>query len=503
MNDDIILVSINRSLRINNKAVDIPLSYLRNKNVKVKPYYFHGKYDVTDIANVFNNNVIAICVTVYNYKEVIEIINNASHKKNLKNKIIIFGEYVTQFYIELLKKSPKIDFAILGDLEKPFEELYNNNFDHNKLNIYKKNIATQTDQNNKEPYMNREFLMPAFDYFDKLTVSRRKRVEYIIQTKNSVCAGKCTFCRSRKGEIIFRNIDEIFNEIYIANKKYGIQKIFFTDDNILDGSEIAVQRLSTLCDLIIEKKLNLSLKCYFKATSCYNKDLLNKMYSAGFTTVYVGLESGNSEDLIFYNKLTTIDDNNRIMEDLKNANIFPQIGFLMFNPYSTLKKLSDNYNFLMHHEIDDLFMWVSSVRIFKYTPMYFISKQNNLLFDNQEYIDYKCTYKIKDIKAQNIYNFVMQKMYDRIFKLDYDFEFMYGFFLDVAKTHPKARIYESQILKIKQKQMKRIGKFFKYLYVDYDLKYAINNHNKFLKSFEKEQIVFANIYKKLLTIYTE
>ena len=94
-------------------------------------------------------------------------------------------------------------------------------------------------------------------------------------------------------------------------------------------------------------------------------------------------------------------------------------------------------------------------------------------------------------------------MYDRIFNIDYTFEFVYCFYLDVVQTHSNAKIFEKELLNIKQSQLKRIKEFFEYLYVKNDLNYAINNYDDFLKVFEDEQLVLKNIYNKLLMIYTD
>lgn len=497
------LVSISGTPRLNNKAVDLPLAYLRNKGYKVKAHYYHGTHQVNDVLNLINgfkSRVIAINITVYNLDEVIYLVNNM---KSNNNVVVVFGEFVTQFYKEIFEKTNNINFALLGDLELPLEALLASQFNYDALEKYRSSIATPNHLDNKEPIYNYDYYLPAFDYLKQLLPNRRKRVEYIMQTKNAVCTGKCTFCRSMKGEIVFRKIDELIKEILIVTKKYGVQKIFFTDDNILDGGAPAVERLHELCDLIISNKIKAAFKCYFKATSCYDEALLKKMKQAGFTTIFVGLESGDQEDLLLYNKLTTVTQNNRVMKDLKGNGIFPQVGFLTFNPYTTLDKLKNNYYFLLKHEIDDLFMWVSSVRIFKYTPMYNYAKKDGLLFDDEEYISYKCRYFLEDEKAQQIYNFVMDKMYERIYKLSYDFEYMYGFYLDVLQTHKKALPYKKKLLEYKTSQISRIKDFFYHLYVEGDLDYANSHYDEFLMSFETDQVELGKLYDDLLTIYIE
>ncbi len=74
--------------------------------------------------------------------------------------------------------------------------------------------------------------------------------------------------------------------------------------------------------------------------------LLAEMRDAGLYLVYMGLESGSDEGLRTLHKQTTVEQNIRAVETLKELDILFDFGFMMLDPSSTFESIADNVEFL-------------------------------------------------------------------------------------------------------------------------------------------------------------
>lgn len=510
-NNRLLLISINNLWRYSNIGIDQIAGYLRKKNFRtVDVFYHHKRINVDEIINNLDLNYdffgfsvnatnVDCCVTVANFIKL----------KRPKAVIVFGGGYPTRYYRELIKDNACIDYIILGDGEIPLENLLNQ---LNTENCVKSspNVASLFDQDKKLPYCNGKVdYHPAFDYFINDTNYRNRRKEYCLQTKNNICTGKCAFCTERKGPIIYKEISHIIEEIAIVANQFGIKKFFFTDDNLLDPNNMAAKkRIYELCAAINEMHLNLVFKCYIKATSLSDTEddhnLLQLMSDTGFKTIFVGLESGNQNDLKLYNKLTTVDDNYNLVKMIRKYEMALQVGFINFNPYSTLETIKENYYFLTNIEMDNLFMYICSyLRVYKYTDIYEQMKKDNLLLPEYDYLDDKSLYKFMNKDVEEIFNFIQVNMISRVRNLDFEFDWFYSFFLECKKINPKAKVYENLFTELKFDQLEKIKAFFYILFVENDLLKAEICVNDFLSFFENLQPRLLDLHSDLVTLYIE
>lgn len=504
----ILLISINNLWRYSNVGVDQLAGYLRKNRFLVDILYHHKNLCVDEVIESLglDYDFYGFSVNSSNFKSCAKL--SEYIKKKTKGATVAFGGgYPTRYYREIFDICHTVDYIILGDGEKPLENLLNHILFDEKF-IYNSNLVYPNNYDNKHPYCNKVIdYYPALDYFETDSLSRNRRKEYCLQTKNNICTGKCTFCTERKGIIEYKDISHIIKEIDIVYQRFGIQKFFFTDDNILDpNNDIAKIRMYKLCDAIQKLGYNLVFKCYIKANSLHDtpKDnaLLKKMSDTGFKTIFVGIESGNTADLKLYNKLTTVEENYTILRLLKKHGIAPQIGFINFNPYSTLETIKQNYYFLVNVQMDNLFMYVYSyMRIYKYTVMYKRIISDNLSIAGETYLDDKSIYHFADPKVQKLFDFIREYMLSRVRKLDFEFDWLYSFFLECKKINPKAEIYTKEFDQLKSIQLEKLKEFFYILFVENDINKAKGLVEDFLLFFEELQPKFSKLHRSLLNLY--
>jgi len=75
------------------------------------------------------------------------------------------------------------------------------------------------------------------------------------------------------------------------------------------------------------------------------------LVDAGLRDILIGLESGRDESLQRLNKMTTVAQNERALEILRNNGIEPNVGFIMFEPDSTLEDIRTNFEFLKRNHL--------------------------------------------------------------------------------------------------------------------------------------------------------
>ena len=136
----------------------------------------------------------------------------------------------------------------------------------------------------------------------------------------------------------------------------------------------------------------------------YSNEYIQKSKKAGLESIYLGLESGNSEDLKLYGKIATIQDNIEAIALLKKHDVNISYGFINFNPYSSIEKLSENLDFLYKNGI--AFTIESLCTFLEVFPQATISKKitrDGLLFNNYDYNDLGINFIFQDKKPETLF----------------------------------------------------------------------------------------------------
>jgi len=126
------------------------------------------------------------------------------------------------------------------------------------------------------------------------------------------CTHRCTFCsmyRTKKFSMR-KNIDDIKNDISSAGKMFGnrVKKIFFEDGNAFVVKSDVLIELTKTCYQQHPNLKKVSSHAHVNDIIKKSDDDLKQLADAGFTMVYVGIESGDNQVLKDCNKGATQDD---------------------------------------------------------------------------------------------------------------------------------------------------------------------------------------------------
>lgn len=167
------------------------------------------------------------------------------------------------------------------------------------------------------------------------------------------CYGRCTFCyintyygevpnwRSRSPENIVAEIDAIIAET-------GKTEFYFTDPNFFGPGRQGQERALALASLLKPRKIRFGIE---GRVNDIHDETIEALVDAGLRNILIGLESGRDESLKRMNKMTTVKQNEEALRILRKHGIEPNVGFIMFEPDSSLEDVRTNFEFLKRNNL--------------------------------------------------------------------------------------------------------------------------------------------------------
>lgn len=506
---NVMIVSIERAWKYGNLEADQMAGYLRNQGCEVTIRYFSTRDDVKlhyDLQKAYD--LVAFYVTNANYRKIQKLVEEIKNSSD-NTKIVFCGEYATRFYKELLTENPAVDYVVLGDGEVPIGKLINNLVDNPDSIESCSSVASHSDLTGKKAYINKSIdYLPAFDYCAQDTYARNARKLYGIQTKNDVCGGNCTFCIKRHGDMHYKPVSIIIEQIIKAHDLYGVKHIFFTDNNLFDPNDSAGKKhVVELCNELLKLKnkgYSLAYQCYIKAISLNDteedRNILALMKNVGFVEVFVGIESANDDDLLLFNKYSTVEDNYKILRMLKDAGLTPIIGFIGFHAHSTLKKIRNNFEFLVENECIFLSNYLFGfMDVHKYTKIYEILKSDGLIIGDDKYSYVEYEYSDKTVKT--LLDYVKNELRPKLLELRYETDTITEMYREHQVLYPNDASFDDEIRTIREQDLSVIKKYLGILFRDFDIDRFKRVETEFWDHFASRQDDLRRICDALLKKY--
>lgn len=199
------------------------------------------------------------------------------------------------------------------------------------------------------------------------------------------CYNGCSFCLVPTldgGRPIWRtrSVANVEAEIR-ALTMLGKRDIYFADPNFVGPGEAGG---ATAADLIAALSgLGISFGLETRASDV-TESLMGSLRSAGLKSLLLGIESGNPSTLERLHKRITVAENERAIALVRDVGIDPEIGFIMFDPASTIEDIRRNLDFLQRTRLlNRLGRTVNLLSheyiAFKGTPGYRIAAERGML----------------------------------------------------------------------------------------------------------------------------
>ena len=344
------------------------------------------------ITNLSKKSFQLLCVhTVYSWEKTQDIFDMLSTLKtmNLTAHINLYGYYPTFAYKIILEDFPFINSVTVGEPELTTLDLAKHilgkkgitsgNFTSHKLTKEDKNTPPlsppcEGGDGEGENYFPDEMNIPGLVFKDRngkivfnprppiqnldqlpypdrqdIDLYKKKGIATYIQGSRG-CYGHCTFCYLNPfyGQVNLwrgRSAKKIFDEMLDLNTEHSIESFYFSDANYFGPGKLGKERAITLAELILAHDLNIRFGFECRANDIEEYSL-SRLVMAGLTNVFLGLESGDPASLKRFKKHTTVDENKKAIQLLRDYGIEPTFGFIMFEPNSTLESVRNNFEFL-------------------------------------------------------------------------------------------------------------------------------------------------------------
>ena len=165
------------------------------------------------------------------------------------------------------------------------------------------------------------------------------------------CPFNCSFCTVTK--IFGRRFrmlspQRVVAEIENALQYFNTRDFFFYDDNFTSDRK----RLATLCDLLIEKRLDITWVAQVRTDIARDPDLVRKMAKAGCTWVFIGFESIQDETLKALRKSQTRADIEKAIAVFHRFGLNIHGMFMFGEDHDAPETFDRTVEFAVGHQID-------------------------------------------------------------------------------------------------------------------------------------------------------
>ncbi len=314
-------------------------------------------------------------------------------KERMPNVLLCLGGCSPTYQgARILKEMPDVHFIIRGEGEQVLLELANRlssgtSMDGLKGLIYRWE-DTIVDNGEQELIKDLDTLpWPSRD----LLVEKNYNVALISTSRG--CTGKCSFCVTKQfwKKWRGRNTKDVVNEMEYITKEYNIKSFYFIDCSF-ENPGTSYERVKSIAEEIINKNLNITYIAFIRPDFHRKADtaLMELLRKSGMIGALIGAESANQHSLNIYNKHTTPEDNEKVITLFREYGINVEIGFIMFNPYSTFEGIRQDLNFLANYGFAYIISNISSqYAMAKGCALYEKIKADGLLADEDDVYGYR------------------------------------------------------------------------------------------------------------------
>lgn len=265
--------------------------------------------------------------------------------------IVAYGFYPTIAYENILGYCSAIDSVICGEPELPFSRLAGSSLaaDH---------IARIPGMATRKRGGHFNFMKPEpIKDLDSIPFPLRTPALLRLPEVNILgsrgCYGRCTFCYvntffGRAPAWRWRGPENIVKEINDLIAQTGLRDFYFTDPNFFGPGKNGQERAKRIASLI--KPLNIRFGIEGRVNDIHDETIA-ELVEAGLRNILIGIESGRDGSLRRMNKMTTVAQNEQALRTLRKHGVEPNVGFIMFEPDSTLEDIRTNFQFLIRNEL--------------------------------------------------------------------------------------------------------------------------------------------------------
>ncbi len=191
------------------------------------------------------------------------------------------------------------------------------------------------------------------------------------------CPFNCSFCATPINwgrHVRMRSPESVVREIELLKERYGIKVVFFFDDTFNANPK----RADAICDLMIERKLDVFFKCDVRM-DVMSRDLVAKMKRAGLFHLSFGLEAGSDRvrnDIV--GKKIDVADFENLVRWCRELDVIPNVFFIFSHPTETWEDAGETIRIIEKYK-DEIEGSVAILHIYPGTPLEKLARESGVL----------------------------------------------------------------------------------------------------------------------------
>lgn len=262
--------------------------------------------------------------------------------------VSLFGFFPTLAYRRILKDTPEVDSIAVGECEETLVELAGRLSKHQDWRDIRGLAYRASDGVGmaapRMPEANPDkFPFPLRDQQSEGTTS-------ILASRG--CYNHCSFCpvpafyndgplwRGRSPHNVLNEMTQLLDR--------GIRDFYFVDPNFIGPGKKGRERTRELIELLQPLGITFGMET---RPNDLDGEILERLAAAGLQSLLLGIESGSAAVLGRLNKRASLQAGERAIHLCRAVGVEPEVGFLMFQPDSTLEDLGQNLEFLHRNDL--------------------------------------------------------------------------------------------------------------------------------------------------------
>ena len=328
---------------------------------RVEVRVIDGDIEVMDENTFGGADIVGFHANSFNYGNCLVLAEKA---RKFAKKIIFGGPHATVLWKNIMKNREFVDFVIVNEGEIPFSLLVGKLLGENDLKLQDiPNLVYRDEKSDigfiisDKSYKNlpSDMVSPSRKFVDlDKYINNYKKVysdgPVHFQRPSSVYSSKgclwrdqtggCIFCARLEKGVVFRNIDDLWQEIGALKESYNIDSIWDISDDNLNSSE-------WFKDYARKKPDNLSEIGFFIYTRVnrITEEIIPYFRMLNVNEVYLGFESGDEAILKMMVKGITTDIALKAAKRLKSAGIYYFPSFVIGLPGESRSSLKNTFEF--------------------------------------------------------------------------------------------------------------------------------------------------------------
>jgi radical SAM superfamily enzyme YgiQ (UPF0313 family) len=191
------------------------------------------------------------------------------------------------------------------------------------------------------------------------------------------CPFACSFCATPINwgrHVRMRSPESVVREIELLKERYGIKVVFFFDDTF----NASPKRAEAICDLMIERKLDVFFKCDVRM-DIMSRELVAKMKRAGLFHLSFGLEAGSDRvrnDIV--GKKIDMADFRNLVRWCNELDVIPNVFFIFSHPTETWEEARETMRTIEEYR-DRIEGSIAILHIYPGTPLEALARESGVL----------------------------------------------------------------------------------------------------------------------------